>query len=239
LDQANPKQAAVHFREALRLEPTNDYARAGLVEALKARNPIYGLFLRYVLWMAKLPPRAQWGVVIAGVVGNNLLRNAARNNPELSPWISPITTAYVVFVLFTWLAAPIFNLMLRVHPLGKHALSEEQRSESNWILLVLLLGAGLYAASFQGDWWALLENSAMQVALLAMPIHIVYMCRSEKARRTMIAATIGLFMMVPLWWLCILLGSVPWANTIDRLWLYGLIAAIWGGQALAAVRQKF
>lgn len=239
LDQANPKQAAIHFREALRLDATNDYARAGLVEALKARNPIYGLFLRYILWMAKLPPQWQWGVVIGGVVGNNLLRGAEAKNPELAPWISPITTAYIIFVLFTWLAVPIFNLLLRVHPLGKHALSDEQRSESNWIGGVFLVAAALYAASFQGDWWMLLENSAMQIALLAMPIHIIYMCRSAKAKRIMIAGTIGLFLLTPLWWAAILSGSVVRANQVDQLWLYGFIAAIWGGQALAAVRQRF
>ena len=239
LNQSNPKQAAIHFREALRLDATNDYARAGLVEALKARNPIYGLFLRYILWMAKLPPRVQWGVVIGGVVGNNLLRGAAKNNPELAPWISPITTAYIVFVLFTWLAVPIFNLLLRVHPLGKHALSDEQRSESNWIAGVFLLGAALYAASFLGGWLSLLENSAMQIALLAMPIHLVYSCRSENAKRILIAGTIGLFLLVPLWWTAILVGSVAFAQQIDQIWFFGFVAAIWGGQALAAVRQRF
>lgn len=239
LDQRNPKQAAIHFREALRLEPTNDYARAGLVEALKARNPIYGLFLRYILWMAKLPPKWQVGVVIGGVVGNNLLRGAAKTHPELEPWISPITTAYVILVLFTWLAAPLFNLLLRLHPFGKHALSAEQRAESNWIGGVFILGAVLYAASFQGGWWSLLDNSAMEIALLALPIHLVYSCRSEKAKRIMIGGTIGLFLLTLLWWLAILLENVEWVHQIDQLWFYGFVAAIWGGQALAVVRPRF
>jgi tetratricopeptide (TPR) repeat protein len=240
LDQRNPKQAAIHFREALRLEATNDYARAGLVEALKARNPIYGLFLRYILWMAKLPPKWQIGVVIGGVVGNNLLRGAAEDNPELAPWIEPITTAYIIFVLFTWLAVPIFNLLLRAHPLGKHALSDEQRSETNWIGGVLLAAAVFFLASSLGGWWLLLESTAIQWAVLALPIHIVFCCRADRSRRVMIGVTAALFALSLLFLAMPLFTRNPSAfSAVSKLFWYGFIAAIWGGQALAAVRPRF
>src|SRR5690349_19950882 len=51
LHGGQPKQAMLHFREALRLDPTNSWAKAGIVEAIKARNPIYRWLLMYFLWM--------------------------------------------------------------------------------------------------------------------------------------------------------------------------------------------
>lgn len=49
LHGGDPTRAAGHFREALRLDPTSGYARSGIVEALKARNPIYRQLLSYFL----------------------------------------------------------------------------------------------------------------------------------------------------------------------------------------------
>ena len=81
--------ALEHFREALRLNPSLEWARAGLVEALKARYPVYGLLLRYFLWMSTLSRRAQWAVIL-GACSFRALRAVATNNPALAPWITPL-----------------------------------------------------------------------------------------------------------------------------------------------------
>lgn len=55
LHEGQPRPRAIdQFRKALRLDPTNEYARHGMVEALKARNPIYRWILAYFLWMGRL-----------------------------------------------------------------------------------------------------------------------------------------------------------------------------------------
>ncbi len=41
LEKREPVKAMEHFREALRLDPQLDWARSGIVEAMKARNFIY------------------------------------------------------------------------------------------------------------------------------------------------------------------------------------------------------
>ena len=51
LEQGNRKKAMEHFRESLRLDPTNGWAQAGLVEAIKAGNPVYAVMLKYFLWI--------------------------------------------------------------------------------------------------------------------------------------------------------------------------------------------
>src|SRR5438876_7808655 len=90
LEKGEPKKALEHFREALRLDPENEWARHGIVEALKARNVIYGLMLRHFLWMSKLSPAAQWGVILGGYFLNRMLGTAAKTSPDLAPWLLPI-----------------------------------------------------------------------------------------------------------------------------------------------------
>ena len=63
--------------------------------------------------------------VNAGIMQNFF---AALLGQSLAPWLLPFRILYVVFAIFTWLAYPIFNLMLFVHPVGRHALDREQRA---------------------------------------------------------------------------------------------------------------
>ena len=49
LRQAKPDEALESFRAALRLDPSLDWARSGIIEALKARRGLYRLMLRYGL----------------------------------------------------------------------------------------------------------------------------------------------------------------------------------------------
>src|SRR5205807_5174625 len=64
LHQHDHKKALEHFREALRIDPENDYAKAGLVQALQARYFLYGLMLRYFLWMGRQSRTLQWIVIL-------------------------------------------------------------------------------------------------------------------------------------------------------------------------------
>ena len=89
LEQGRRKEALAHFQESLRLEPGNEWAREGLVEALKAGNPIYAVALKYFLWMQKLSSGARWGIIVAGYFGNRLLGQIASSNPDWAPWIAP------------------------------------------------------------------------------------------------------------------------------------------------------
>lgn len=143
LNQNKPKKALVHFKESLRLHPGNEWAKAGLVEALKAKNPIYRLLLAFFLWMLRLPPRARFGVIFGGVIGYNVLRSLAGSTPALKPLVLPLIILYLSFVALTWTAMPLFNLLLRLSPSGRHALSDRQRIGSNLFAATLV-----YALSF-------------------------------------------------------------------------------------------
>ena len=71
------------------------------------------MLLRYFFGMGRLSKRAQWTVIIGGVIGFRVLRQVARTNPSLAAWIWPVLIAYVVFVFLTWTAESLSNLLLR------------------------------------------------------------------------------------------------------------------------------
>lgn len=198
LEKGDPQKAIDHFKEALRLEPDLEYARAGIVEALKARNFIYRWMLYYFLWMAKFSATAQWGILIGGYVGFRFLSNLGDERPELWPFLLPVLVAYAVFALLTWLATPLFNLMLRVHPIGKYAVSDDQKRGANVLLVGLLLtglvlGLGLAFAAETQD--------ALQATLLAvlvlLPAAMIYNC-DEGWPRNAAWAMVGVLAMLGL-----------------------------------------
>lgn len=192
LEQGQRKEAMNHFHESLRLDPNNEWARAGLVEGLKAGNPAYAVMLKYFLWMQKLSDRARWGLIVGGYVANRMVAGVARGNPDLAPWLLPIRILYVVFVIFTWLAYPIFNLMLFLHPVGRFALDENQRAQASWVGICL----GLAVVSL-GAWAVTGPNAdylipALVFGLLAIPTAAVFGCSKGWPRLAMLCITIVL-----------------------------------------------
>ncbi len=188
LERRQPRQALEHFREALRLNPGVEFARAGMVEALKSRYPVYGLVLRYFLWMGKLSGRAQWGVILGGYFGMRALRQLQRSSPAIAAWTWPISVAYLVFVLLTWLADPLFNLLLRLNRFGRYALSRQQRIASNWIggclgLAIVLLCVAMLTDSAQ---WFLLAAVA---GFITLPLSAVFHCSAGWPRLAMAGYT--------------------------------------------------
>lgn len=169
LHRGDHRQARVHFREALRLDPTLDWARAGMVESLKSGFPPYKYLLLFWLWMARLSGKAQWGVILGAYVGAQVVKNVARSNPAAGKFLWPVFYAYIAFVIMTWLAYPLLNLMLRLHRDGRYALSREQVIQSNLIglLLALFLTAiGLLLATGNEAYFTAMAVSG----LLVMPV---------------------------------------------------------------------
>jgi tetratricopeptide (TPR) repeat protein len=192
LEGGDPKKALEHFRESLRLNPENEWARQGIVEALKARNFVYAIMLRYFMWMSRFGSRAQWGIILAGYVGNNMLGALARSNPDLAPWLLPLRILYVAFALLTWTADPLFNLLLRLNRFGRLALSREQTVASNWIgttLLLALLALGTcLIIGFNGPCLV----AAVVFGFLVLPLAGTFKCAEGWPRKAMATYTGGM-----------------------------------------------
>jgi len=169
LHKGDHEGAFRHFREALRLEPDMEWAQAGVVEALKARYVIYRLFLRYFLFMSRMNSRVQWMIIIGGYLGMRALQSVADSRPDLAPFINPVIFAYIAFALSTWLAMPFFNLLLFLHPLGRHALTTDQRRGAmcfGGLVLTALAAIAFWAGT--GDLLVLMIGFA--AAFLTLPV---------------------------------------------------------------------
>jgi tetratricopeptide (TPR) repeat protein len=250
LERGEPKRAMEHFREALRLQPDLEWARVGIVEAMKARNIIYRWLLGYFLWMMKLPPRTQFAVIIGGYFGYRILSSVAANNPDLSPFIMPLLIAYIVFALATWLGDSLFNLLLRLDRFGRLALSREQIVASNWIGVCVFGALAMLAAALITDhdmpWFG-----AIVFAGLTLPVAAVFRCHSGWPRRAMAGYASGLAILgigLLLFPLLVERQLVPIGDPAAALEGYGIgtavfvvgaIGATWVGNLLAVVRPRY
>jgi tetratricopeptide (TPR) repeat protein len=147
LEKGDYKKALEHFREALRLNPHSQYAKAGLVEGLKARYWIYRIFLRYQFWIGNMKGGLQWAVILGFYFGSRLLNIISESNPSIKPFLTPIIICYTVFAISTWVISPLSNLFLRLNAYGKYALTEKEIKSSNFVgvsLVVGLVGSILY-----------------------------------------------------------------------------------------------
>jgi len=177
LHQGKRQEAMHHFREALRIDPQNSWARGGMVEALKAGNPIYGMMLRYFLWMSSFSRRTQLALIFGALFGYTLLGSVMAGSPALAPLAGLLALIYLSFVFLTWLADPCFNLMLRLHPVGKHALFRHQIRAANWfgagvlicVAFLVLLQIPLGAAPSIQTW--------ILPFFLLFPVHIFSLAR--------------------------------------------------------------
>jgi len=190
LEKGNPKEALEHFKEALRLDPQSEWARHGIIEALKARHFIYALMLKYFLFMAKFSRQARWGIILGAYFGIQVLQTLAKNNPTLEPWVLPICIVYVGFAVMTWIASPLFNLVLRLNRFGRIVLSREQIVASNWIGLVLLLAllalVGSFLFGFDSPWIL----AAFIFGVLLFPVAGTFKCPPGSTRSIMAGYTV-------------------------------------------------
>ena len=141
LHRGDHARALEHFREALRIDPELEWARAGIVEALKARHLIYRLMLRFFLWMGRQSRVAQWVVILGFVFGRKILADLRAVPSGWRRSSCPMLALSFAFLLLTWISSPLFNLLLRFNRFGRLALSREQRIESSWIGGCFLLAA--------------------------------------------------------------------------------------------------
>ncbi len=248
LEQNQPAKALEHFRESLRLDPANEWARAGIVEALKARNVIYGAMLRYFLWMSSLPTGVQWAVILGGYFLNRMLGAAAKSNPDLAPWILPIRIVYLAAALLTWTADPLFNLLLRVNRFGRLALSDEQRTASSWFGATVFLALASLALCLVYGFNSVFVISALVFAFLMVPVAGMFKASEGWPRKLLFCYTAGLAL-AGIAALCFH-GLGDWhggdqgkswrelgAGTLV-IFLVGCVIFMWGANVIIPIRPK-
>lgn len=191
LEAGQIPSARSEFEQALALDPTLPWAKGGMVLALKAGNPVYALLLRFFMWFGRLAPRTRTLVLVGGLVGYNMLRRTAAAEPELRPLILPLLIAYVAFVVLSWLADPLLNLLLMARPEGRRLLDADQKRSAVLVAGCLAGGAILAITGALGEQPRLLLGG-LGVGLGGFAIAAAYSCEGRKRRRLGVLAAVAI-----------------------------------------------
>jgi tetratricopeptide (TPR) repeat protein len=232
LHRGDHEKALEHFREALRIDPELDWARAGIVETLKARHLIYRVMLRFFLWMGRQSKVAQWVVILGFVFGRSILASVAQAHPALAPFLVPVLALSFAFLMLTWISSPLFNLLLRFNRFGRLALSREQRVASNWIGGCFLLAAVSLVAYLVRP-TVLASFGMVYFGLLLLPLAVTFGQAPGRPRRLMAAYTAALVLMgMPVLSLILLDRASPWQNVelaskLFEFFVYGAVLSTW------------
>lgn len=229
------KESQVSFREALRLDPSNEFARTGMISALNSNNFIYRNFYRFMLKMSRLNSQVLWGLIIGLWLGVRFLNGIAEQNPAIAPWIMPISIFYLLFVMMSWIAVPLFNTFLRFHPFGKHLLSTKEKWASNTIIVAILIGlVTAIACVAQGN---MLEAFLAVVFSIYMTIPLSIPFNTNVKWATIVAGVIaGVF---GLMFLAIEFGlSMGHAINLIQIFQFGILIYCFAGQALLTAQDR-
>lgn len=136
LEQNNTAQALEHYREALRLNPNSQWAREGVVKALKAGHPFYHTLLSASLWITSLDRRIR---ILLALILLPLLFSSF----HAAQFRFLIALPYLVLGV----ADHCFNFALSFDPVGRTVLSKREIDGARSFLIgcfaVLLISIGI------------------------------------------------------------------------------------------------
>ncbi len=227
LEQNDHRTAQVHFAEALRLNPTLEHARAGMLEALKAKNRLYRWFLQFFFWLGKYQGKTQWGIIVAIYIGSRVLNRASQQYPFLKPVV--ILLAFLVYL--TWIINPLFNLFLRLDKYGKHILTEREKQGATWV--GISLGVGVLAlAGWLLTSLDLLLGLTIFGATMVLPLSRLFEATMPREKRIYKPYTLGLAALGIIG-LTAFASSLAWADYLGAAYLIGIFLFGWIANALA------
>ena len=89
-------------------------------------------------------------------------------------------------MFLTWTAEPIFNLLLRLNPFGRYALSRDELTASNWV------GGTIVGGVLAAGVWFLTEHvsaafAAVSSIAMIIPVSAAFSARRGKGRTALLA----------------------------------------------------
>ncbi len=137
LEKGRHKEAATHFKEALRINPNYAYAKQGYKSALKSRLIFYRWMLQSNLWLAQQNKRLRLGMIfgiwllVAGI-------NTAGEHSHLQYVCYTVMLLYFVVVVFSWIGSSVANLYLMTTPHGRYILTHQEKWSARMVGALLL-----------------------------------------------------------------------------------------------------
>lgn len=139
----NVRDASRSFAEALRLDAENDSARTGLKEAFRGLFPPYRWLQAFGYFQERIG-KYSWVLIIGLIALNRSLRAFVRSDPPpLLKGAAIGVGVLLIFVMWGWpILNPIMNVVLRLHPVGRHILTRPERIQVRYVSGLIGLGVG-------------------------------------------------------------------------------------------------
>lgn len=140
------EQAEVHFQEALRLDPTMEYARDGLRETYKARSLFYRIYLKWVFFLQKYSDKQQLFIVLGFFLAYRLGRGIlAQIDTRLAV---ALFVLYLFFAFGTYFANGVGCFALLKDKVARLTLTGREKMEGLFVGGGVFLGIFLIVVSF-------------------------------------------------------------------------------------------
>lgn len=196
LEKREYDKALFHFKEALKSDPNSKYAKAGLIEGLKAKSITYSWFLQYSFWIGNLKGKMQWAFIIGFYLLFRFVNGVAESNPAIAPYLTPVLILMFLFAFSSWFISPLHDLFLFINPYGKYALSEREKDVARLVGGLLATGLTSLLLYLFFDNETLLGIAGFSLIML-IPVGSMYNGNNAKSDRiltiyTLVAALLGL-----------------------------------------------
>lgn len=188
LHAREPQKAMEHFREALRLEPDMQFARSGIIEAMKARFFVYRWMLSFFLWVGRFPPRVQLAIVVGFPLLNSMVQRTLAAIPALS-WLSgPLVIAWLLFVWLSWSSSSLTELVLLCSRFGRLALNQREKLRASLtglcVVLAVCVSAVHWVISYHlPRFWELGLEHAVLFLALTIPVQGIFLANGSSGKR--------------------------------------------------------
>lgn len=194
-----PEKAMQHFQEALRLDPTSQYAQSGIIEAMKTRNIVYRWLFAFLLWTNRFSPRVQMLLALGLLFGQRALVSLLQMVPALSPFAPVIAIGYVLFVWVTWSGSALFDLVLLLSPFGRLALPPDRKLKARLIggcvgLAIVFLAA--FALQSGSDVFVFRYIMATLFLGMTFPLITLFTQKAGIRKNVALIWCAGLFLMI-------------------------------------------
>lgn len=171
-------------RTALRLEPTDSGAREGLSLSLKSRNPLYGLLLRYSMWLQAQPKGLRIGMALAPMI---LIRALRPFEGQL--WAGVLLGLVIAAVVLSWSLEPLMNTVLLLSR-DRHVLGRPERLAAYSFLGFAGAGVAVLAVGLTAG-IPIFSTLAVGLVLWAMATGSAHLVRPGLARVLIIGAGVA------------------------------------------------
>lgn len=236
LHQGQHKKALEYFRESLRLKPDFEWARHGMIQALKANYIVYKGLLLFYLWMSRLSPRVRIGVIIGIVVLMRVIDVIGEKAPELKPFVTPVAILYLGFVYLTWTGTHFFNTLLRLNKFGRCALNDQERRASNCYAAMIAAAIASAVTGFVLEQLPLFMLGGFFL-VMTLPVCRLFDKSGKTLDRTVLLFCAGLSVIGMLGIAALAFGNKEAANAFGSLFSIVFIIFTWTG-ALSGSRRE-